>query len=70
MQEFHGVPWLTYQKWCCGKNPYNGGATATLIRGAEFPGMPFGHDSRSPRRNSQVDPWRWSPENNVVACFK
>eukprot|EP00959_Pyramimonas_sp_CCMP1952_P246290 5147731-Pyramimonas_sp.AAC.1 len=21
----------------------------------------------SSRRNSQVDPWRWSPENNVLA---
>eukprot|EP00959_Pyramimonas_sp_CCMP1952_P193974 4056171-Pyramimonas_sp.AAC.1 len=29
--------------------------------------MAFWHDSRSPRRNGQVDPWNWNPENNVLA---
>eukprot|EP00959_Pyramimonas_sp_CCMP1952_P179251 3747464-Pyramimonas_sp.AAC.1 len=31
--------------------------------------MAFWHDSGSSRRNCQVDPWRWNPENNVLLCF-
>eukprot|EP00959_Pyramimonas_sp_CCMP1952_P119997 2508960-Pyramimonas_sp.AAC.1 len=46
------------------------GATVTLIRGVEVPGMAFRHDSGSSRRNSQVDPWRGNPKNNVRACFR
>eukprot|EP00959_Pyramimonas_sp_CCMP1952_P436291 9136098-Pyramimonas_sp.AAC.1 len=46
------------------------GATITLIRGvAEVPIMAFWRVSGSSRRNSQVDPWRWNPEN-VLACFR
>eukprot|EP00959_Pyramimonas_sp_CCMP1952_P058563 1222950-Pyramimonas_sp.AAC.1 len=45
------------------------GATVTLIRGAEVPGLAFRYESGSPRRNSQVDPWRWNPENNFDARF-
>eukprot|EP00959_Pyramimonas_sp_CCMP1952_P146922 3075087-Pyramimonas_sp.AAC.1 len=22
------------------------------------------------RRNNPVDPWRWNPENHVLACFR
>eukprot|EP00959_Pyramimonas_sp_CCMP1952_P435432 9117711-Pyramimonas_sp.AAC.1 len=32
--------------------------------------MAFWHNSGSSRRNNEVDPWRWNPENNVVACFR
>eukprot|EP00959_Pyramimonas_sp_CCMP1952_P045980 960446-Pyramimonas_sp.AAC.1 len=39
------------------------GATVTLTRGAEVPGMVFAHDLGSPRRNRQADSCRWSPEN-------
>eukprot|EP00959_Pyramimonas_sp_CCMP1952_P215974 4517335-Pyramimonas_sp.AAC.1 len=46
------------------------GATATLVRGAEVPGMAFWHYSGSSRRNNQIDQWRWNPENDVLACFK
>eukprot|EP00959_Pyramimonas_sp_CCMP1952_P097894 2045844-Pyramimonas_sp.AAC.1 len=41
-----------------------------LILRVEVLGMAFWHDSGSSRRNSQVDPWRWNPENNVLACFR
>eukprot|EP00959_Pyramimonas_sp_CCMP1952_P287263 6007472-Pyramimonas_sp.AAC.1 len=41
----------------------------TLMRGVEVQGVAFWHDSGSSRRSSHVDPWRWSPENNVLACF-
>eukprot|EP00959_Pyramimonas_sp_CCMP1952_P456397 9473102-Pyramimonas_sp.AAC.1 len=33
-------------------------------------GMALWHDSVSSRRNSQADPWRRNPENNVLACFR
>eukprot|EP00959_Pyramimonas_sp_CCMP1952_P215477 4508084-Pyramimonas_sp.AAC.1 len=46
------------------------GATVTMIRGVEVPGMAFWRDSGSSRRNSQVHPWRWDTENNVLACFR
>eukprot|EP00959_Pyramimonas_sp_CCMP1952_P185309 3874776-Pyramimonas_sp.AAC.1 len=46
------------------------GATVTLIRCEEVPGLALWHHSGSSRRNSQVDPWRWNPENNVLACFR
>eukprot|EP00959_Pyramimonas_sp_CCMP1952_P139283 2915103-Pyramimonas_sp.AAC.1 len=29
-----------------------------------------GTNSGSSKRNSQVAPCRWSPKNNVVACFR
>eukprot|EP00959_Pyramimonas_sp_CCMP1952_P414804 8690710-Pyramimonas_sp.AAC.1 len=32
--------------------------------------MAYWYDSGSSRRNSQVDSWRWNPENNVLACFR
>eukprot|EP00959_Pyramimonas_sp_CCMP1952_P412688 8647859-Pyramimonas_sp.AAC.1 len=41
-------------------------AAVTLIRGAEVPGMAFGHVSGSSRRNSQIDLWRWNPENDSL----
>eukprot|EP00959_Pyramimonas_sp_CCMP1952_P353622 7408826-Pyramimonas_sp.AAC.1 len=41
------------------------GVTVTLIRGVEMPGMAFWRDSGSTKRSSQVDSWRWNPENNV-----
>eukprot|EP00959_Pyramimonas_sp_CCMP1952_P177756 3715350-Pyramimonas_sp.AAC.1 len=28
------------------------------------------HDSGSSRRNGQVSPWRWSPENGVLGCVR
>eukprot|EP00959_Pyramimonas_sp_CCMP1952_P126255 2640540-Pyramimonas_sp.AAC.1 len=34
------------------------------------PGTAFWHDSGSSRRNSQVYPWRWDTENDVLACFR
>eukprot|EP00959_Pyramimonas_sp_CCMP1952_P149655 3131077-Pyramimonas_sp.AAC.1 len=41
-----------------------------LIGCVEVPRKAFWHDSRSSRRSSQADPWRWHPENKVLACFK
>eukprot|EP00959_Pyramimonas_sp_CCMP1952_P001673 34516-Pyramimonas_sp.AAC.1 len=41
-----------------------------LIRCVEIPGIVFWHDSGLSRRSSQVDPWRWNPQNNVLACFR
>eukprot|EP00959_Pyramimonas_sp_CCMP1952_P449857 9419295-Pyramimonas_sp.AAC.1 len=38
-----------------------------MIRGVEVPRMVFWHDSRSSRRNNQVDAWSWSLENGVLA---
>eukprot|EP00959_Pyramimonas_sp_CCMP1952_P195003 4077706-Pyramimonas_sp.AAC.1 len=32
--------------------------------------MAFWCDSGSSRRNSQADPWRWSPEKIVLACVR
>eukprot|EP00959_Pyramimonas_sp_CCMP1952_P238234 4978378-Pyramimonas_sp.AAC.1 len=32
--------------------------------------MAFWHDSGPLRRSSQVDVWRLSPKNNVLACFR
>eukprot|EP00959_Pyramimonas_sp_CCMP1952_P383007 8025369-Pyramimonas_sp.AAC.1 len=32
--------------------------------------MALWHDSGSSRCNGQVDPWRWTPENNVLACLR
>eukprot|EP00959_Pyramimonas_sp_CCMP1952_P096272 2012904-Pyramimonas_sp.AAC.1 len=29
----------------------------------EIPRTAFSHDPGSSRRNRQVDPWRWTPEN-------
>eukprot|EP00959_Pyramimonas_sp_CCMP1952_P449323 9408125-Pyramimonas_sp.AAC.1 len=46
------------------------GATVTLVRGVEVPKMAFSRDSNSSSRNSQVDPCRWNPETNVLACFR
>eukprot|EP00959_Pyramimonas_sp_CCMP1952_P343715 7199761-Pyramimonas_sp.AAC.1 len=43
------------------------GATITLIRGVEVPGIVFWHGSGSSGRNNQVDSWRWKPENDVLA---
>eukprot|EP00959_Pyramimonas_sp_CCMP1952_P419040 8777696-Pyramimonas_sp.AAC.1 len=40
------------------------GAAATLLRGAQVPGMAFWRDSGLSRRNSQVDPWRWNLDDN------
>eukprot|EP00959_Pyramimonas_sp_CCMP1952_P194251 4062220-Pyramimonas_sp.AAC.1 len=34
------------------------------------PGMAVWPDSGSSRRNSQVDPWRRNPRNNVLAGFR
>eukprot|EP00959_Pyramimonas_sp_CCMP1952_P417221 8741378-Pyramimonas_sp.AAC.1 len=48
---------------------YAGAAFTWVIR-VEFPGMVLWHDPGSPRRNSQVDPWRWNMENNVLACVR
>eukprot|EP00959_Pyramimonas_sp_CCMP1952_P378428 7927444-Pyramimonas_sp.AAC.1 len=41
-----------------------------LTRGVQAPGMAFWHESGPSRRNSQVNSWRWNPENNVLACFR
>eukprot|EP00959_Pyramimonas_sp_CCMP1952_P206167 4311480-Pyramimonas_sp.AAC.1 len=57
-------------QWCFGRTQDYKGAAVTLIRGVAVPGMAFWHDSGSPRRNTQVDPWRWNPESNVLACFR
>eukprot|EP00959_Pyramimonas_sp_CCMP1952_P409269 8577327-Pyramimonas_sp.AAC.1 len=46
------------------------GKPATLVRGFELPRIAFWHDSESSGRNSQVDPWRWTPEINGLACFR
>eukprot|EP00959_Pyramimonas_sp_CCMP1952_P035666 746801-Pyramimonas_sp.AAC.1 len=40
-----------------------------LACGVDIQNMAFWHDSESPRRSSQVVPWRRHPENNVLACF-
>eukprot|EP00959_Pyramimonas_sp_CCMP1952_P309019 6466816-Pyramimonas_sp.AAC.1 len=32
--------------------------------------MSFWHDSGSSKRSSQVDPWRWNPEVDALACFR
>eukprot|EP00959_Pyramimonas_sp_CCMP1952_P459697 9478666-Pyramimonas_sp.AAC.1 len=45
-------------------------ATVALTRGAEVPGMVFWRDSGSSRRDSQIDPWRWNPEDGVSACCR
>eukprot|EP00959_Pyramimonas_sp_CCMP1952_P246843 5159311-Pyramimonas_sp.AAC.1 len=49
-------------------SPY-GCATVRMIRGVEVSGTAFWHDSGTSRRSSQVYPWRWNAENNVLACF-
>eukprot|EP00959_Pyramimonas_sp_CCMP1952_P035844 750426-Pyramimonas_sp.AAC.1 len=41
-----------------------------LVRSVEVPKVAFWHGSRSPRRSSQVDPWRGNIENNVLTCLK
>eukprot|EP00959_Pyramimonas_sp_CCMP1952_P239316 5001198-Pyramimonas_sp.AAC.1 len=41
-----------------------------MPRGFEVSIVASGHDSGAPRRNSQVDPWRWNSENDVLACFR
>eukprot|EP00959_Pyramimonas_sp_CCMP1952_P273708 5720975-Pyramimonas_sp.AAC.1 len=46
------------------------GATIMFICAVGVPGMAFWHDSGSSKRNHQVDPWGWRPENNVWVCFR
>eukprot|EP00959_Pyramimonas_sp_CCMP1952_P303000 6339924-Pyramimonas_sp.AAC.1 len=70
MQELHWIPRSAQQKWCSGMVQDFAGATVTLVRGVEIPRLVFWHDPRSSRRKSQVDPWRWNPENNVFVCFR
>eukprot|EP00959_Pyramimonas_sp_CCMP1952_P350451 7342272-Pyramimonas_sp.AAC.1 len=41
-----------------------------LVRGVEDLKTAFWHDSGSSRRSSPVDPWRWNPEKDVLACFR
>eukprot|EP00959_Pyramimonas_sp_CCMP1952_P275910 5766972-Pyramimonas_sp.AAC.1 len=59
-----------YQTWCCGRIQAHEGAPIMLARGVQIPRMVFRHDSGSSKRNGQVDPWRWNPENNVLTCLK
>eukprot|EP00959_Pyramimonas_sp_CCMP1952_P086545 1810343-Pyramimonas_sp.AAC.1 len=46
------------------------GATVAWIRCVEISRLAFWHDSRSSRRNIQVDPWQWNPEDIGLACFR
>eukprot|EP00959_Pyramimonas_sp_CCMP1952_P046713 975779-Pyramimonas_sp.AAC.1 len=61
---------INYQERRSGTIQDYAGATGTLIRGVEIPGMAFWRNWGSSRRNSRVDPFRWDPENNVLACFR
>eukprot|EP00959_Pyramimonas_sp_CCMP1952_P008299 173532-Pyramimonas_sp.AAC.1 len=70
LQEFHIFPSSTYQTLCFGRIQDYAGATSTLVRGIEIPGMAVWRDSGSSRPNSQVEPWRGNPENNGLTCFK
>eukprot|EP00959_Pyramimonas_sp_CCMP1952_P398990 8360795-Pyramimonas_sp.AAC.1 len=64
------IPMITYQTGRVGRIQHYAGATIMLARGVEVPKMAFLHDSGSSTRSSQVDTWRWNPENNVLACFR
>eukprot|EP00959_Pyramimonas_sp_CCMP1952_P262414 5486818-Pyramimonas_sp.AAC.1 len=46
------------------------GAQFTLIRCAEVPGTRFWYGSGSSGHYMQVNSWRWSPENGVLARFR
>eukprot|EP00959_Pyramimonas_sp_CCMP1952_P280933 5872140-Pyramimonas_sp.AAC.1 len=59
-----------HQKWCFGTIQDYAGTTHTLIRGVGDVGRAFWHASRSPRRKSQIDPWCWKSENNILAFFR
>eukprot|EP00959_Pyramimonas_sp_CCMP1952_P266506 5571515-Pyramimonas_sp.AAC.1 len=61
---------LINRKKCFGRIPDFEGATVTMFRGGEVPGMALWHDSGSSRRNRQVHPWRWNTENNVLAYLR
>eukprot|EP00959_Pyramimonas_sp_CCMP1952_P108391 2266361-Pyramimonas_sp.AAC.1 len=65
LQGCHGSPESSHQPWRFGNIQDHEAVIVTLSRGVEVPGMAFWHDSRSSRRNCQVDRWRWSPENIV-----
>eukprot|EP00959_Pyramimonas_sp_CCMP1952_P133149 2783704-Pyramimonas_sp.AAC.1 len=54
----------------CGRIPDYEGATVSLARRVEVPGIAFPLDSGSSRRNNQVDPWRRNPDNDVLACVR
>eukprot|EP00959_Pyramimonas_sp_CCMP1952_P359905 7535763-Pyramimonas_sp.AAC.1 len=58
-----------HQKRCIGTTYGCQGASVTLIRGVEVPGMAFRHDSGSSRRNSKITSWRWSSENCALTRF-
>eukprot|EP00959_Pyramimonas_sp_CCMP1952_P081620 1705109-Pyramimonas_sp.AAC.1 len=64
------MPILHVPEWRFGRMREYAGAAVTLILCVEVLGMGFWHDSGSSRRNSQVDPVRWNPENNVLACSR
>eukprot|EP00959_Pyramimonas_sp_CCMP1952_P334610 7007241-Pyramimonas_sp.AAC.1 len=66
LQDFHGSQWSTYHTGCFGRTQDCEGATVTLSRGVDDPGMVFWQDSGSSRRNSLVDPGLWNPENGVL----
>eukprot|EP00959_Pyramimonas_sp_CCMP1952_P409120 8574013-Pyramimonas_sp.AAC.1 len=70
VQEFHGFPASTCQGLRCDRIQDYVGARVMLVCFVEVPGMVGWLDSGLSRRNSQVVPWRWNPENDVLACFR
>eukprot|EP00959_Pyramimonas_sp_CCMP1952_P367462 7696533-Pyramimonas_sp.AAC.1 len=70
MQDVHGFPSSTCQTWCFERVQDYAGAAVMQIRSVGVPRMVFWHDPGLSRRTSQVDPWRWNPEKNVLACFR
>eukprot|EP00959_Pyramimonas_sp_CCMP1952_P219850 4596731-Pyramimonas_sp.AAC.1 len=69
-ERFRRFPSPTYQKWRFGKIRDYAGATITLVLCVEILRVAFWHDSKSPRCNTQVDPWHWNPGNPVLAYFR
>eukprot|EP00959_Pyramimonas_sp_CCMP1952_P229461 4797607-Pyramimonas_sp.AAC.1 len=65
-----GLPSSTYQKLCFGRIQDYAGAKITLVLCADVLELAFWHDSGSSRRYNPVDPWRWNPENDVLAYFR
>eukprot|EP00959_Pyramimonas_sp_CCMP1952_P347008 7267747-Pyramimonas_sp.AAC.1 len=70
LQGLHGFAWSKYQKSRFGRIQDYQGAKMMFARGVEVARMAFWHGSGPSKRSSQVDPWRWNPENNVLACFR
>eukprot|EP00959_Pyramimonas_sp_CCMP1952_P432933 9066100-Pyramimonas_sp.AAC.1 len=68
LQKLHGFPMVNVPAMVFDRELriLREGATDTMIPGVEIPRTVFSHDSRSSRRSSHVDSWRWNPDNCVL----